>query len=108
MGTHSYTRRDFVKVVGVGVASLGIPNWLMANEFSQRRPNFVFILIDDNSPRHGVITVGSSERGPAHLRRLIPVANKTTLDSEIVTIAEALKPAGYVSASMGKWHLGND
>ncbi len=27
---------------------------------------------------------------------------------EEITIAEALQPAGYISASMGKWHLGGD
>ncbi|MGC9328482.1 MAG: sulfatase, partial [Candidatus Hinthialibacter sp.] len=30
------------------------------------------------------------------------------LPLEEITIAEALKPAGYTSASMGKWHLGGD
>jgi len=58
------------------------------------------------SPRHGVYTVGSSERGKAHLRKLIPIQNKTTLDPKIVTVAEALKVAGYVCGHFGKWHLG--
>ncbi|MCE5249696.1 sulfatase [bacterium] len=30
------------------------------------------------------------------------------LDLDEVTIAEALKPEGYVSASVGKWHLGDE
>lgn len=71
-------------------------------------PTRASLLSGQYSPRHGVYTVGSSERGESKHRKLIPTKNKTTLDSDIVTIAEALKPAGYVSASMGKWHLGND
>jgi len=33
---------------------------------------------------------------------------RTELPLEHVTLAEALKPAGYVAASIGKWHLGGD
>jgi arylsulfatase A-like enzyme len=47
-----------------------------------------------------------SQRGPANLRKLIPIPNKAELDSRIVTIPEALKTAGYTSACIGKWHLG--
>lgn len=59
------------------------------------------------APRTGVYTVGSPERGKATDRVLVPTPNKTELDSEIVTIAEVLKSAGYITAHMGKWHLGD-
>lgn len=48
---------------------------------------------------------------PGHPRpwaRLIPPAFNLQLPLEEVTIAEALKPAGYTSAMFGKWHLGNE
>jgi arylsulfatase A-like enzyme len=70
-------------------------------------PTRACLLTGQYTPRHGVITVGSSARGQSKDRRLIPVANDTTLDAHHVTIAEVLKPAGYVSASMGKWHMGD-
>jgi len=71
-------------------------------------PTRASLMSGQYSPRHGVYTVGSSERGKSKHRKLIPIENKTTLDASVVTLAEALKPAGYISASMGKWHLGND
>jgi arylsulfatase A-like enzyme len=151
-------RRSFLKMMGLGAAALSPAGCLMAGKPSPKKPNIIFILIDDMgwrdlgcygskyyetpnidrlaaqgmvfsdaytcgpncaptraslmsgqyTPRHGVITVGNSDRGPEHLRKLIPQENKTVLDAGITTIAEAIKPAGYVGASMGKWHLGND
>lgn len=71
-------------------------------------PTRACLMSGQYSPRHGVYTVGTAARGNARGRKLIPVKNTTTLRGDIVTIAEALKPAGYVSASMGKWHLGSD
>jgi arylsulfatase A-like enzyme len=164
-------RRDFLKAIGVGTASLAMqgygmrPELIAAEPVSKKKPNFVFIIIDDlgwrdiglmgkarglgqpmlyyetpnidklagqgvvftsayanapncaptraclmsgqYTPRHGVYTVGTSQRGKANMRKLIPTPNKTTLDSKVVTIAEALKPGGYTSACIGKWHLGD-
>jgi arylsulfatase A-like enzyme len=71
-------------------------------------PSRACLLSGQYPPRHGIYTVGSSERGPANLRKWVPVPNKTILKASVVTIAEALKPGGYVSASIGKWHLGDD
>ena len=60
------------------------------------------------TPRHGVFTVGTAARGKAPTRELIPVENTTVLAAEEVTLAEHLAPAGYTSAHVGKWHLGDD
>lgn len=40
--------------------------------------------------------------------KLLPPESKQFLALEETTIAEALKPAGYASANIGKWHLGPD
>ena len=161
-------RRDFLKqsalVAGASIfggsvfgAGVSFSNKTMSFRVGKKRPNFLFILIDDmgwkdagfmggryyetpnidelacegmvftsayanapncaptracfltgqHSTRHGVITVGSSFRGASADRRLIPVENIATLGTEHVTIAEVLRSAGYVSASMGKWGLGD-
>ena len=71
-------------------------------------PSRACILTGMNTPRHGIYTVGSSERGKSKNRKLIPIENTTTLDEGFVTIAEALKTQGYYSATMGKWHMGKD
>ena len=39
--------------------------------------------------------------------RILPPDDYTYLRHEEVTLAEAVKPAGYVTANIGKWHLGS-
>lgn len=58
--------------------------------------------------RTGVYTVGSSERGPVNLRKLVPIKNTGHLKNENYTIAEALKAGGYTTIHLGKWHIGKD
>lgn len=60
------------------------------------------------SLRHGIYTVNSSERGKTEHRKLIPTPNNTILHDSIITIAETLKNIDYTTASIGKWHLGED
>jgi len=70
-------------------------------------PTRACLLSGQYGPRHGVYTVGTSKRGKSKDRRIIPAENLVTLNLDKITIAEALKPAGYASAAIGKWHVGN-
>lgn len=60
------------------------------------------------TPRHGIYTVGSSERGKAEYRKLIPVKNTVTLAKEHPVIPGILKEKGYTTCHAGKWHLSDD
>ncbi|MBC8413830.1 MAG: sulfatase [Nitrospira sp.] len=69
-------------------------------------PSRAAILSGQYTPRHGILTVDSSARGEEHMRKVIPVETKKVLAPEVITIAEALKPFGYINAHIGKWQLG--
>lgn len=60
------------------------------------------------SPRTGVYAVGRTDRGPKALMRLVPVPNRDDLALENVTLAEALRAAGYATGLFGKWHLSGE
>ena len=47
MSTTDYTRRDFLKVLGAGTASLALPGVLRADRKAQSKPNFIIIFTDD-------------------------------------------------------------
>ena len=48
-----------------------------------------------------------SSANPPRKRRLIPPVTEGNLPHEQVTVAEVLKKAGYHTAHVGKWHLGD-
>lgn len=150
------SRRDFLRCLGLGAATATLPGWAMAQPGTKRRrPNIVFILIDDmgwsdlacygskfhetpnidrlaeqgmrftdayaacpvcSPTRASVMSgqyparVGVIDFIPGHWRPFeklrVPTNRTQYLPLEIVTLAEALRPAGYVSAHIGKWHLG--
>jgi len=150
-------RRQFCGRLAAGGAALTVPGWLRAVSAAARKPNVVFILMDDMgakdpacfgsdffetphidrlaregmkftqayanapncaptraclmtgqyTPRHGVYTVGNSDRGKAERRRIVPTPNTQTLPADKVTVAESLRAAGYSTFHGGKWHLGS-
>jgi len=146
-------RREFIKALGFGAASLAFPvlkcRSIFAADSKKKKPNFVIILADDlgygdlgcyghptirtpNLDRMAVegqkwtdfyaadsvctpsraalltgrLPVRSGMCNDEEPRVLFPYSAGGLPQSEI-TIAEALKPAGYKSACIGKWHLGH-
>ncbi|MFY0606445.1 MAG: sulfatase [Cyclobacteriaceae bacterium] len=60
------------------------------------------------TPRHGIYTVNSSERGESKDRKLIPTENTTILSKEHPVIPSILKHEGYTTIHAGKWHLSKE
>ncbi|MHC4642292.1 MAG: sulfatase-like hydrolase/transferase, partial [Planctomycetota bacterium] len=152
---NNLNRRDFLKTIGFGAAAMALPGCTSAGQArskagkGNKRPNFVFFLIDDLgwtdvgcygssfyetpninrlasegmrftdayaacpvcSPTRASIMIG---KYPARvgITQWIGGSDKPTeyqhyMALEEVTIAEALKEAGYATGFVGKWHLGN-
>ena len=71
-------------------------------------PSRACAISGQNTPRHGVYTVLSSERGKSSTRKLIPTKNTQHITAENLTFGHALKAAGYTTATFGKWHVTKD
>ena len=77
----------------------------------QCSPSRVCVQTGQSSPRNG-FTVYLNDRGQEYYNQkgyegfpVIPCVADMTIDEDAVTIPEALKPLGYVSAHIGKWHM---
>lgn len=71
-------------------------------------PSRACLLSGQYSPRHQIYNVGTEARGKSAHRRLKHIPGRKTLPAEIKTWAECAQEAGYVTATMGKWHLSDD
>ncbi len=103
MGSKYYETPNIDRLAGQGM--------IFTNAYANAAncaPTRASLLCGQYSPRHGVFTVARPDRGESADRRLIPVDNSRKISPDKITIAEALKPAGYVSAAIGKWHVGNN
>jgi len=69
-------------------------------------PTRACLLTGQYAPRHGLYTVANPDRGKAADRRLIPVPNNEFVDTAKISIADALSDGGYITAAIGKWHIG--
>ena len=84
-------------------------------------PTRASLLTGMYAPRHGVYLPQGYARGGAteKMRFKVPTHGEDSafltfpvsinhVEPEVVSLAEMLKPAGYVSARLGKWHIGDD
>ncbi len=71
-------------------------------------PSRACCLTGQYTPRHGVYTVGNSDRGRTHDRKLVPIENTLFIDDANLTFAHALKTVGYRTCTIGKWHVSSD
>ena len=69
------------------------------------QPARACLLSGNYTARHHVFAVNSTNRGPKEKMRLVPCPNRDGLAVGDITIADALKGAGYATGHFGKWHL---
>ena len=71
-------------------------------------PSRASLISGQQSPRTEVYTVGDPARGASSKRKLIPSPNTDFVDADNFTIADAMNSAGYLTATLGKYHVAKD
>tara|TARA_R110002096_G_scaffold74283_18_gene176134 strand:- start:7027 stop:8592 length:1566 start_codon:yes stop_codon:yes gene_type:complete len=81
----------------------------------QCSPSRVCLQTGQSAPRTGYTVYLGQTKDPYYDTRnqyqklpMVPNVSDLSIDVDAVTIPEALKPLGYVSAHIGKWHMGGD
>ncbi len=80
----------------------------------QCSPSRVCVQTGQSSPRSGFTVYMNDGRQAYYDEKgyqgfpVVPCVSDMTIDQDTVTIPEALKPLGYVSAHIGKWHMRGD
>ncbi len=69
-------------------------------------PSRAALMTGKHPARLHMTTWYESSRNPPRNRKLVPPITVADLPHDEVTIAECLRPAGYQTAMVGKWHLG--
>ncbi|MEM7602298.1 MAG: sulfatase [Verrucomicrobiota bacterium] len=82
---------------------------------AQCAPARVSVQTGQTSARSGFTLVIGQQKDPVYDTRrkyeklpVVPNVSDMSLDADAFTIPEALKPLGYVSAHIGKWHMYSD
>src|SRR5215211_4889191 len=71
-------------------------------------PTRAALMTGQYGPRTGAYTVGGIDRFNWQSRPLRPVDNVPNLPLDKMTVAQAMKSAGYATGMFGKWHNGKD
>ncbi len=81
----------------------------------QCAPARVCVQTGQSTPRNGyTLVLGNMDDDYFDLRPryrnlpVVPTISDTSLDADALTIPEVLKPMGYASAHLGKWHMYSD
>ena len=70
-------------------------------------PSRACIMSGQYPPRHGIYTVVDERHAPGSPHhRIVAAQSKDAMDTEVITIAECFKDAGYATAAFGMWNLG--